>query len=85
MPKSNYLEENGYDAYMAAARKTLKPCPFCGGKPVYGSGIHIGFDEECGTVTCEDCGASVRVRVYGYGICDPQRAFDRWNRRERDA
>ena len=85
MTESNYLEEHGYRAYMDAAEKTLKPCPFCGGKPVYSVGIHLGLDYESGTVTCEDCGANVPVYVYGYGSYDQQRAFDRWNRRERDA
>lgn len=78
---SNYLEEHGYRSYLYAAEKTLKPCPLCGGKPIYTSGIHNGYDYEIGTVCCDGCGLELRVTFYGYGEYDPLHAFDAWNNR----
>lgn len=76
---SNYLEENGYYAYLDAAGKTLRPCPLCDGKAIYRSGIHNGYDFESGTIRCVDCGLKLGVILYGYGNYDPLHAFDAWN------
>lgn len=78
---SNYLEEHGYYVYLDAAVKTLKPCPLCGGKPIYTSGIHNGYDYETGIVCCDGCGLELRVNLYSYGNYDPMHAFDAWNTR----
>lgn len=78
---SNYLEENGYYAYLDAAGKTLRPCPLCDGKAIYRSGIHNGYDFESGTIRCVGCGLKLGVTLYGYGNYDPLHAFDAWNTR----
>ncbi len=78
---SNYLEENGYYAYLDAAGKTLRPCPLCDGKAIYRSGIHNGYDFESGTIRCVGCGLKLGVTLYGYGNYDPLHAFDVWNTR----
>lgn len=78
---SNYLEENGYYAYLDAAGKTLRPCPICNGEVKYTSGIHCGDDFENGTLRCDSCGLEKRVILYGYGNYDPLHAFDAWNTR----
>lgn len=78
---SNYLEEHGYRAYLEAAVGTLEPCPLCGGDVTYSSGVHIGYDMDTGTLRCDDCGLSLRARLYGFGMYDPLHAFDSWNTR----
>lgn len=82
----NYLEEHGYNAYLAKAEKTLKPCPFCGNKPIYISGIHAGYDEETGRIVCENCHTEMYgITLYGYGMFDPEKAFEKWNSRVGDS
>lgn len=78
---SNYLEEHGYRAYLEAAVGTLKPCPLCNGNVTYSSGVHIGYDMDTGTLRCDECGLSLRARLYGFGMYDPLHAFDSWNTR----
>lgn len=78
---SNYLEEHGYYVYLDAAVKTLKECPLCKGKAKYIAGSHFGFDEEWGSIRCDDCGLELRVKLYSYGNYDPLHAFDAWNTR----
>lgn len=81
-----YLEEIGYYAYLQKAESTLKPCPFCGGEPIYIVGIHNGYDDESGRIRCQECGAEVYgVRLYGCGMYDPLKSFEMWNRRVGDA
>ena len=80
-----YLEEIGYEAYLAKAEATLKDCPFCGGEPAYIAGIHIGYDDESGKIKCKECGAEMcGVRLYGYGMYDPCKSFEKWNHRVGD-
>lgn len=78
---SNYLEEHGYRAYLEAAVGTLEPCPLCNGNVTYSSGVHIGYDMDTGTLRCDECGLSLRARLYGFGMYDPLHAFDSWNTR----
>lgn len=78
----NYLDEHGYNAYVEKAEETLKPCPFCGEKPIYVSGIHIANDEDRGRIVCENCNTEMHgIKLYGYGMFDPEKAFDKWNSR----
>lgn len=68
----------------------LKPCPFCGGKPIYVDDCGDPYwrptfiDPDSGggmhkMVVCESCGASIRV-------CETQQeAISEWNRRTEDS
>lgn len=80
-----YLEEIGYHAYLQEAKSTLKHCPLCGGKPMYNASIHIGYDYETGSIRCPECGVELHgVHLYGYGMYDPLKSFEKWNRRVGD-
>jgi len=50
----------------------LKPCPFCGGRPV--------FWDSPDTLVCHGCG--VRVSIQRYTRMNGQTVADIWNRRE---
>lgn len=71
----------------------LKPCPFCGGKPLDPE-VSSGSDERCGynfnvVVECGSCGVTVTTASKqdkaGWCIESPQdaitRAVELWNRR----
>lgn len=53
------------------SRKTLKPCPFCGGRATLERGDVESWDWG---VLCRGCTASV-------GSDDKEEAVERWNRR----
>ena len=51
----------------------LKPCPFCGGKALGPT------DAWPHTITCEQCGAT--VKGFGYDEDGMKEAIEKWNRR----
>ena len=79
---TDYIEQYGYGKYVEEVEKRMLPCPFCGSKPFYHSGIHIGYDEDTGYAECPECGVNQRVTLYSYSVRKPEDVdLSRWNNR----
>lgn len=67
----------------------LKPCPFCGGKPVKSVMVSLGCSIYIATVKCEKCGITKKLAYSPGKINKPKNAEatalrlvgKEWNRR----
>ena len=69
----------------------LLPCPFCGSSNVeedWGSVIEAHIDIQYGDITCQDCGASVGIKLEGDEVDasgdqgGSYRLIGKWNTRD---
>ncbi len=60
--------------------ETLKPCPFCGGQGVMGTGYSNGI--YTATIECDKCYVRTPDMMGRHLKLVTQEAIDAWNRRE---